>query len=176
MNSKLSKNQPLWYVASTYPNCERKAEKKLEDLEITTFLPLQKVVRQWSDRKKKLEVPLFPNYIFVNLLPHERFIALKVRELVRFVPFEGKPAVIPQDIINSIKKVLNGEVNVSNGCFNRIGMKVTISRGQFAGAEGVLIRKNGRSRLIIQVRALSRELSVSVLACDVEMVTDEVLK
>ncbi len=170
MSIKFSEKQPEWYVVYTYPKCEHKADRKLKDLGITTFLPKQKVVRQWSDRKKKLEVPLFPNYVFVNVLPHKRFNILKVRELVRFVSFEGKPAVIPQETISSIKKILNGEVDVSNGCFNRAGMKVSISRGQFSGAKGVLIRKNGRSRLIIQIQALNREISVDISVECVEIV------
>ena len=175
MSNKTSDGRTNWYVVYTYPKCERKANKKLKDLGITTFLPMQKVVRQWSDRKKKIEVPLFPNYIFINVLPHERFNALKVRELVRYVSFARKPAIIPQEVINSIRKVLNGEVDVSNECFNKVGVEVTISRGRFSGAKGVLIRKNGKYRLIVYLETLNSELSVDVPASDVEMTPNKAL-
>lgn len=159
---------PNWYVAYTFPNAERKAAFKLKEMGVDSFLPLHKVVRQWSDRKKKLEVPLFPNYIFIYVLPQKRFDVLKIKELVKFVSFERKPAIIPEALINSLKNILSGDIEISNENFCEEGMKVTIRQGQFAGAEGILVRKNGKARLLIQIEALHTHVSVDISANYVE--------
>lgn len=62
---------PNWDMAYTFPKAERKAACKLREMGVTSFLPLHKVVKQWSDRKKKLELPLFPNYLFINRIPQK---------------------------------------------------------------------------------------------------------
>lgn len=158
-----------WYVLYTYPQSERKADTKLRQMGITSYLPLHKVIKQWSDRKKVLEVPLFPNYIFVNSSPHQRFNALKIKELVKFVTFEGKPAVVSEDIISSLKNIVNGEVEVSNeSCYDE-GMKVKIKRGKFEGTEGILIRKNAKTRLLVRIDALQTHVSVDISLNDVEV-------
>ena len=80
--------------------------------------------------------------------------------------FEGKPATISETTISSLKKVLAGDVEVLNECYH-VGMKVRICRGQFLGVEGVLISKNGKSRLLIQIEALNMQVSVEVSAAEI---------
>lgn len=153
-----------WYVAYTYPKAERKVQRKVEDIGVESYLPMSKVVRQWSDRKKKLEMPVFPNYIFIRATPHERYQALNIRELVRFVSFEGTPVTISDKEIESIKTVLTMNTEVSNERFHRVGTKVQITSGGFAGATGVLLRKEGKQRLLVQLEALQQAFSVSLPA------------
>ena len=157
-----------WHVVYTYPKAERKVNSKLREMGITTFLPLHKVVRQWSDRKKKLEIPLFPNYVFVCIPHRERFKALQVGGVVRYVSFEGQPVAIEESIIDSLKKVLKGNADVSNEEFYEEQMPVRISHGQFAGAEGTLIRKNGKNRLLVKINVLHTCVSVDIKASEVE--------
>lgn len=165
-----------WYVAYTYPQTERKIDLKLRQMGISSFLPMHTVIRQWSDRKKKLEVPLFPNYIFINSLPHERFNALHIKEIVRFVSFEGVPAVVSDEIVESLKKILNGDIEVSAEIMYSEGEKVKIRDGRFAGAEGTMIRRNGKTRLLIQIEALHTQISVEVSAGNVEIISDQPIK
>jgi len=158
-----------WHIAYTYPKAERKIYKKLEIMGITSFLPLHKVMREWSDRKKMLEVPLFPNYIFVYISRRERYEALQIKEIVKYVSFEGKPVTVSDSLINSLKTVIKGNIEVSNDEYC-VGMKIKVIDGPFDGAEGTLIRKNGKSKLLIQIKALGRIVSVdipsnSVTAC-----------
>jgi transcription antitermination factor NusG len=150
------------------PKSEKKVASTISSMGIEAYLPLQKRIRQWSDRKKKIEVPLFPNYVFIYALPDQRFKALKIKELVRFISFEGKPVVISEIIIDSLKKVLKGEAEVSNSAFYDEGMKVKINQGEFAGAEGRLIRRNGKTRLLIQIKALHVDVSVDISANNVQ--------
>ena len=159
-----------WYVAYTYPQAERKADKNLNRLGVTTFLPLHTVVRQWSDRKKKLEVPLFPNYVFVCTSPQRRFEIFNVKEVVSLVSFEGQPATVSDDTINAIGKMMKGDVDLDQVVDYDEGTAVRISEGQFAGTEGVLVRKNGKKRLVIHVKVLNTYLSVDVSAHHVEAI------
>jgi transcription antitermination factor NusG len=71
-----------WHVVYTMPNSERKVATAIAEMGIEPYLPLHKVMRQWSDRKKKLLVPLFPNYVFVNVSPEKRGYLYSIKELV----------------------------------------------------------------------------------------------
>src|SRR5437762_1165267 len=98
----------MWHVAYTSPQSERKAKRKLDAIGVKSFLPMQSVLRQWSDRKKKMEVPLFPNYIFINVNSFERYNVIKIPELVCYISFEGQVAVVPDTLIESLEKVIAG--------------------------------------------------------------------
>ncbi len=145
---------------------------------ITAFLPTHTVVRQWSDRKKKLEVPLFPNYIFVHTTLSRRFEILQIKELMHFVCFGGDFATVPEDIITSLQRILDTNLEISNECLNECvpsaafsyeqGMKVRILHGHLAGTEGIMIQKNGKNRLVLQIDALRQAVSIEVFANQVE--------
>lgn len=154
---------PSWYVVYTYPQAEKQVRNKVNELGYETFLPMQKEVRQWSDRKKEIETPLFPNYVFVKTSSQERFNLMKVRGLVNFISFGGSPVSIPEEEIESIKKVLCGNPVVSSTADNyHIGDRVTITKGQFAGTEGILVRENGKSRFVVQLQALKQSVSIDI--------------
>ncbi len=160
---KTNQSKLNWYVAYTYPRSERIANKKLKEMGATSFLPLHQVMRQWHDRKKKLEVPLFPCYLFVYVSALERFNVLKIKELVRFISFGGTPAVVSDTTINSLKKIVKGEnIEVSEYDNYQNGSKVRIMKGQFAGFEGLLLRKRGKNRLALEIPALQRSVVVDV--------------
>ena len=166
---KLDQPNFNWYVVYTYPKAERKVDRKLREVGVITFLPLHKVMRQWSDRKKKLEVPLFPNYVFVYTPHKDRFKVFQVEEVVRFVSFGEQPAIIAEITIDSLKKMLKGDVEISDEQFQE-GTIVKVKRGQFTDVEGILIRKNGKNRLLVKVDVLHTCISIDVGANDVEAV------
>jgi transcription antitermination factor NusG len=153
-----------WHVAYTYPKAEKKVQRMLDKLGIVSFLPLHKEIRTWSDRKKQIELPLFPNYIFIYTSLRERYKPLQVKSIVSYVSFDGKPATVPESVIDSLRTILNLNVEVTNEHCNlyEIGNRVTITEGPFAGIEGILLKKNGKSRLVLQIESLNREVSVEV--------------
>jgi transcription antitermination factor NusG len=153
-----------WHVAYTFPKAERKAFYSLAKMGITSYFPVHFVFRQWSDRVKRLEMPLFPNYIFIHISPQERHEALEAKELVRYVCFDGKPATVPNSLIDSLKSVSEGEVEVSNETFDQIGMPVCISEGPFTGVKGILIRRNGKSKLVVRIESLKSAVLVEIPA------------
>lgn len=151
-----------WHVVYTLPKTEKKVATSISDLGLESYLPLQKVVRQWSDRKKKIEVPLFPNYVFVKVDALMRGHLYSIKELVKFVSIERKPVVVSENVISSIKRVMNGSVEVSGEEYFQNGMKVRIKYGQFSGLEGVIFNKRGKTRLVIKIDELMRAFSFDV--------------
>jgi transcription antitermination factor NusG len=149
-----------WYVVYTLPKSERKVASSIAAMGIESYLPMHKVIRQWSDRKKKMEVPLFSNYVFVKVDDVRRRLLFSIHELLKFVSIEGKPVVIRENEILTIKKVLSGDFDdISTEEYFQEGMKVRIAHGHFAGLEGVVIKKCNKSRLIIKVEGLMKAFS-----------------
>lgn len=156
-----SKAETDWFVVYTYSQYEKKILKEFERNHIESFLPLQKVVRQWSDRKKKVEVPLFPNYIFVRTTIQNMWQVLKVSGVIKFITHDGKPIPVLNEKINAIRKLDNQEVEVTNELFAE-GDEVKVVGGPMSGSRGVLVEKKGKSRLAIQVEIMKQSVLVDI--------------
>lgn len=138
---------------------------------VESFLPTQNVIKIWSDRKKKVEEPLFPNYVFVKTSAQERFDLFAVPGLVRFIAQEGRPVEIPDQDIENIKCMLSSDGKLTCHSYSgKIGSKVLIKNGQFAGIEGVVQKQNGMKRLTIQIEALRQVVSVDIPSGSVELI------
>jgi len=166
--STLKEKDPKWYVAYTFPKSEKAVQNKLEKIGIHSYLPLRQVVREWSDRKKKLLIPLFPNYIFVYASENERHESFIVKEILRYVSFDGKASIISNTVIDSLKHILSRTHDVHVEDLTNEGMPVKIIHGPFNGVEGVILRTKGRERLIVQIRALQRSVALNISTADVE--------
>lgn len=164
---------PGWHVAYTMPRTEKKVSDALEKIGIPSFFPVHFVLRKWSDRIKKLEMPLFPNYIFVHITPRRRYEVLNIADVIRYVCFEGKPATVSQSLLDSLKKMSGTNVEVTQDRLDKVGMPVRICDGPFAGIRGFLIRRNGKSRLLIRVESLGSCVSVEIDAASA-MPADEI--
>lgn len=147
-----------WYVVYTYPSFEKKVQHVLLRRNILCFLPLQKVLRQWSDRKKIMEVPLFPNYIFVHVMSRERFEVLDVPGVSRYVTYNGMPATISEQEIMKIKKLM-ADPGVTVEQYLE-GDMVKIMDGPFEGLTGVVFERKGKSRFGVKIEAINQSLSV----------------
>jgi len=167
LRSNLPTEAQRWYLAYTFPKAEKKVQSKLEATGVESYLPLHEVIRTWSDRKKKLIVPLFPNYIFVYTSEQKRHELFAIKAFVKYVSFGGKPAIVNDSIITSLKSILkeNAEVSVIENI--RVGTFVRITRGPFMGAEGMVINRNGKIRLIVQIDALQRAIAINISTNDV---------
>lgn len=101
-----------WYVLITKPRHEKKVASRLESLGVEVYCPVKKELRQWSDRKKKVEVPVLPSMVLVNLKESERNLVFKVAGVVRYMFWLGKPAVVRNDEIEALQKALKSGYNV----------------------------------------------------------------
>lgn len=157
-----------WFALYTKPRHEFKALEQINALDITTYLPTTTVIKQWSDRKKKITEPLFKSYIFINADELERNQALTCDAVLKTIFFNGKPAVIPDWEIENLKQILNNadKVTVFNGIVK--GTKVEIASGPMIGLEGVVskVSKNEQT-LAVSIEMLNRSVIVTLPALTV---------
>ena len=135
-----------WHAVYTKSRWEKKVAEQLSKLDIENYCPLNKVVRQWSDRKKTVEEPLFKSYVFVKISNKELAKIRQVLGVVNFVYWLGRPAIIPAKEINIIKEFLNNYVNVRlEPLLLNVQDPVKIVNGPFADFEGNVISIGKRS-------------------------------
>ena len=95
-----------WYAVYTRPRSEKRVYEQLNDKNVETFLPLVTRTRQWKDRKKKVDMPLFNSYLFVRIDYKDRFPVLQTSGVVKIVTFNGVPAVVPDWQIESLRRMI----------------------------------------------------------------------
>lgn len=159
-----------WHVLYTRPKFEKKILECLTQEGIEGFLPLQKVLRQWSDRKKKVEVPLFPSYVFANVCYIDRFRPLSYPGVVKYVSTGSKalPDVVPEGHIMKLKHLISDrKVHSVLGLDFKAGDKARITAGPLQGYEGYLIRKKTADKFVILVDAINRHVAVELCPQDV---------
>jgi transcription antitermination factor NusG len=161
-----------WYAVYTRPKFEKKIshEISLSMGDYESYLPLRTVLRRWSDRMKKIEEPLLPNYIFVKMPASEKYRVLSVNGTVRFVSSDGKPVPIKETDIQRIRQIESQGSNILFEGINCAGDKVRVIRGAFSGYEGELIRKMQGSRLLIKLPVINQAVSVEISLHDVERI------
>jgi transcription termination/antitermination protein NusG len=161
-----------WYALWTKSRHEKTAASTLSSLGIDLYLPLQSELRQWTDRKQPVEVPLFPGYLFVHLagFSKRKLDVLKTPGVVGFVGNATGPLPIPDREIESVRKaVLCGAKGSSDALLNE-GDRVRVIRGALAGVEGTLLRFGAKFQLVITIEMIQRSVTVTVSEQDVEAV------
>ena len=138
-----------WYALYTKPRNEIKVTEKLQQLGIHAYCPTVTTVRQWSDRKKKVTLPLLSSYVFVHLDEKNRDTVFSVPGIVRYVYWLGKPAIIKDVEIQTLQDWLSkGNQNIISKTLEP-GDKVTIKSGVFAGQDAVLKDKSGTKMWLV---------------------------
>jgi transcription antitermination factor NusG len=170
-----------WYAVWTRSRQEKAVSSTLSGLGIRHYLPLKPELRIWSDRKQKIEVPLFSGYVFVrvNLFGECRLQVLRVPGVVSFVGNKAGPLPIPYRQIEDIRTVLASGFKYSAQPCPKVGERVRVVRGALAGVEGTMVRTDSGSRLLVSIDMVRQSLAVSVSVEDIErvsLVTNSVLK
>ncbi len=156
-----------WHVLYTRSRFEKKVYQELINLGIEAYLPLYKTIRQWKDRKKLVSEPLFRSYCFVHIDNGQFYVPLKIKGVVKYVWFDGKPAVIPEDEINLIKLACNSNYKLDTIDSLRstpllIGQKVRIIRGIFSGYEGEIVQLNGNNKVMFKISNIPVSLVIQI--------------
>jgi transcription termination/antitermination protein NusG len=157
-----------WYAIYTNSRHEKVVAKQLQDRSIETFVPLYRSWHRWKDRRKLVELALFPSYVFVRIEAQKRLRVLQVPGVVSLVSFNGEPAALPEQEINALRNGLENEVYAEPHPYLRVGRRVRVVRGPMAGAEGILSRKKEKYRVVISLDVLMRSIAVEVDGADVE--------
>jgi transcription antitermination factor NusG len=167
----VKEQEPSWYAIQTRARNEKVISERLQEHGLTTFLPLVTEIRRWSDRKKKVELPLFSCYVFAKLVvsnTEQRNFVNHTNGVFGIVRMGGEAAAIPEEQINALRTIITRQVPWSEHPFLKIGQKVRIRGGSLDGVEGVLLSRDGDRSLIISVDAIQRSLSVRVEGYDIE--------
>lgn len=151
-------NKTHWYAVYTKPRWEKKVAGILTELGIENYCPLNKVTKQWSDRRKTVLEPVFKSYVFVKTTDKKKWDLKKINGILNFVYWLGKPAVIKDEEIMTIRKFLNefNEVQVEQDSALRVNTKVRIKQGVMMDYQGLLIEIAGnRARVRIDSMGIS---------------------
>ena len=159
-----------WYAVSVRPRHEKLVTRHLDHEGLNCFLPFYRSVRRWKDRRKELDMALFPGYVFVNLNPNPRgrLGVLKAPGVLRFVTFQGQPAVVPDSEIRALASSMSAGLRPQPHPYLCQGKKVRVKRGPLLGAEGIMIRRKERFRLVVSINLISRSVMFEVDEADVE--------
>ena len=158
-----------WYLLYTNPRAEKKVADELKRKDIEVFLPLQKTLKQWSDRKKWVEEPLFKSYVFVYTELEKNFYPiLNTNGVVKFISFQGSPAKVDQREIALVKLILgqNSDYIDQRHCEPveplLMGEPVTVIAGPLIGTQGKLISTRSGERMLIELETMQQNLLITV--------------
>jgi transcription antitermination factor NusG len=159
---------PHWYAVHTVSRHEKVVARQMNGNGLDHFLPLYKSVRRWKDRRKELELPLFPGYVFARIAFHDRLRVQKLPGVLQIVSFNGKPAPVPENEIEALRNGLAGNAGLEPHPYLRRGRRVRVVRGPLANTEGILVRRKERFRLVLSVDLIMRSVMLEVDESEVE--------
>ncbi len=162
-----------WYQIYTQPNAEKHLNRKLEALELTSYLPLRRLTKQWSDRVKVVEEPAFKSYLFAKLLTEEMRLVERLSEFGFFVAYESGdnsrhkvfPRITDQDIeqIEAVLQAFPEALMYEDRCFKK-GAQVVIREGSLKGYRGALLADATDNKVALALQGLSRSLVITIPA------------
>lgn len=156
-------NDYSWYVMYTAPRSEKKVEQRLKEKGLEVYLPIVEEIRQWSDRKKKVQRPLFNGYIFVHTTKSKLWEALQVAGAVKFVNFAGEHATVRDSEIEALKRIIATGVAVEvETSMIETGQQVRILGGPLQGFQGECIQKGNKDYFIIRIPSINQSMIVNI--------------
>ena len=160
---------PKWYAIYVSSRAEKKVDAELTQQGIESFVPLKRTLRRWSDRKKWVDLPLIPGYCFVKIDYKNHLPIVQTNHVVAFVKFEGKPAVIQDQQIDFLKRMLKQsdyEWEVTQETLSP-GQTVEIIAGPFIGLEAELIGLKGKKRVGIRIEQINNIILIDIPLTDI---------
>ena len=165
----------FWHALYVRSRSEKKVLSQLEDMGIRAYLPMVTVVKQWSDRRKKVEEPLFKSYVFVCSNDKEYISILNVYGVVKFVTFEKKAVMVPENQILAIKIFVSDyehgeEYKMNNDEDLKVGQMVRIINGPMKGLTGRLQQIQNKRHLIVYLEVVGQSIPVHIPRAKIEPV------
>lgn len=137
---------------------------------IESFLPLVEEIRFWSDRKKRVEEPLFRGYVFVKTDLRDRIEILQTDGVVHIVSIRNVPSPIPEEQINWLRIITNHPESVRREQYISEGERVRVIHGPFSGIEGFVLRVKDSTRVVVSLQTIAQAVSVEVAQVFVERI------
>ena len=147
-----NENQPRWYALYTRSRAEKKVYTQLKEIGINAYLPLKREQRQWSDRKKWVEVPVISSYIFVRITPTQYRDVFKAKGVVAYVAHKGQAVPIPDHEMEAMQRTVDNQFSFSVEADSLLkGEKVTITCGPLKGIQGEVADIKGTKKLYLRI-------------------------
>lgn len=151
-----------WIAVYTKSRHEQIVINELSKKDIESFCPMFKERRQWSDRKKWVHFPLFRSYVFARIHLKENIFVLQTIGVNKIVKFQNKISIIPDQVINDIKNVVDGGYKIQQVDYFIKGDEVSVVSGPLKGVNGIIQDLKGDSRLIMKVEAIRQAFSIEI--------------
>jgi len=173
-NMLLKKPVYNWYAIYTKPNSEKKLYSSLVEKQIECYLPLRKVLRYWSDRKKWIEEPLFKGYLFAKVSYKEFFDILNTPGAVCYVSFGGRAQPIPEKQMSSIKTMVEQAKEEMVLTYKNImkGQKAEVVYGALKGIQGEIVEIHGQERILIRLESMNCSLHANISKDEVRILDE----
>ena len=152
-----------WFALYTKSRSEKKVNQELISKSIECYLPLEKKLKLWSDRKKWVEEPFIRSYIFVKTEEHELQNALNTIGVVSVIKFGGIPAKVLEEHINLIKSILatNEDFELSTESFEP-GEKVEVESGSLKGLSGELVHHLNKYKVLVRIDSINQNILIKI--------------
>ena len=151
-----------WIAIYTKSRHEQIVINELSKKDIESFCPMFKERRQWSDRKKWVHFPLFRSYVFARIHLKENIFVLQTIGVNKIVKFQNKISIIPDQVINDIKNIVDGGYKIQQVDYFIKGDEVSVVSGPLKGVDGIIQDLKGDSRLIMKVEAIRQAFSIEI--------------
>ncbi len=156
-----------WFAVWTRSRHEKAVEENLARKDVEVFLPTIGRWSRWKDRKKRIDWPLFPGYCFARFDPRHLLTIVSSPGVAAVVSFEGKPAAIPEEEIEGIRRLVTSGLQYDPCPFIEEGSLVEVIHGPLKGVVGRLEKKASHARLVLSVNLIGRAVSVTIDAADI---------
>jgi transcription antitermination factor NusG len=160
-------DEAKWYALYTCPRHEKMVLQQLNGKAVECYLPLYQSLRRWNDRKALIDLPLFPGYLFVRIPLSERLRVLTVPGVVRIVSFNGKPASLSDEEIQTLKASV-GLHAAEPYPYMAAGKRVRIAGGPLKGLEGVVVRRKNKLRAVVSIHSIMQSYAVELDVADAQ--------
>ncbi|HET9440508.1 MAG TPA: UpxY family transcription antiterminator [Longimicrobiales bacterium] len=158
--------EPHWYACYTRARHEKQVETQLKQRGLESYLPLVQQIRQWSDRKKAVQFPLFPSYVFGRFTLSEVHAVLTTPGVSTIVRANGYPTPIPEGDLENVKTFVSAlaesGLQPDPRPFLAEGQWVRVLEGPFEGVEGVVVERRGRKRVLVGLAAIGQGLEIDI--------------
>ena len=161
-----------WYAIRTKSRHEKIVAKQLEMDGLEFYLPMIQQSRQWSDRKKLIDLPLFPGYVFVRLphFPSKKVQILRKAGVIGFVGNERGAAAISDDELIGVRLLLMNRIPCASHPYLKVGQRIRVSDGVLRGVEGILVRVGSKNGLVVSLDLIQRSLVIQLQGYAVQVI------
>jgi len=157
-----------WYALYTCPRHEKRVAELIQSRSFSCFVPLYRSVRRWKDRRKEIDLVLFPGYVFVQMALEKKSQVLQLPGAVRLVSFNGQPAALSASEIETLQHRLSSVDKAEPHPYLCSGRRVRVRRGAMEGLEGIVVRRKESCRVVFSIDLIMRSVAVEVDEADLE--------